>query len=142
VVFHSNATNLVTGDTNGKFDVFVRDRTAQTTRRVSVSSTGTEANQPSQHGKISADGRYVAFESWATNLTGSDTNGALDVFVRDLTLGSTRLVSETPGGGSGNGESHRHFISAGSQVVVFDSVASDLVPGDTNHQRDLFVGTP
>ena len=76
VVFHSNATNLVTGDTNGKFDVFVRDRTAQTTRRVSVSSTGTEANQPSQHGKISADGRYVAFESWATNLTGSDTNGA------------------------------------------------------------------
>ena len=133
VVFHSNATNLVTGDTNGKFDVFVRDRTAQTTTRVSVSSTEAEGNQPSQHGKISADGRYVAFESWATNLTGSDTNGALDVFVRDLTLGTTRLVSGTAGGRPGNGKSHRHFISTSSQVVVFEFGC--LGPRPRRHQQ-------
>ena len=133
VVFHSNATNLVTGDINGKFDVFVRDRTAQTTTRVSVSSTGAEGNHPSQHGKISADGRYVAFESWATNLADSDTNGALDVFVRDLTLGTTRLVSGTPGGGPGNGEfaSPLHLRQQPGRGLQFGC----LGPGPRRHQQ-------
>lgn len=142
VVFHSDATNLVTGDTNRKNDVFVRDRTARTTTRISLGAGGAQLNNTSRYGKITPDGRYVAFESLATNLVGGDGNGTIDVFVRDLQAGTTRLVSRASGGGTGNGQSHRHFISATGQVVVFDSAATDLVPGDTNQQTDIFLSTP
>src|SRR5512139_932176 len=85
VTFGSLATNLVGGDTNSVQDIFVRDRQTNTTTRVSVATGGSQANYPgsSYRPSISADGRFVAFDSVATNLVGSDTNALSDVFVHD-----------------------------------------------------------
>src|SRR4029079_1646625 len=93
VAFWSSASNLVPNDTNGVNDVFVRDRLTNTTTRVSIDSSGVEGNGPSTDPAFSADGRYVAFQSAATNLVPNDTNGKIDVFVRDLQLGVTLRVS-------------------------------------------------
>jgi hypothetical protein len=93
VVFDSGASNLVAGDTNQRVDVFVRDRVAGTTERVSVGSGRTEANDNSLGGAISADGRFVVFDSEASNLVAGDTNGRFDVFVRDREAGTTTLIS-------------------------------------------------
>ena len=82
----------MSGDTNGLTDVFVRDRTLATTVPVSVSSAEAQANADSFTAAISADGRYVAFQSGATNLVTGDINGKTDVFVRDLVLGTTSRV--------------------------------------------------
>jgi hypothetical protein len=82
VGFTSNAANLVPGDTNGTFDVFVRDRAERTTTRVSVGSNGRQGNNSSSSASISALGRSVAFASAAGNLVPGDTNGQGDVFVR------------------------------------------------------------
>jgi hypothetical protein len=87
VAFDSLATNLVPGDTNGTWDVFVRDRQTGSTERVSVDSTGAQGSGVSNNASISADGRYVGFNSGATNLVPDDTNGVADVFVRDLLAG-------------------------------------------------------
>jgi len=93
VAFVSTAINLVSGDTNDNTDIFVRDRTANTTTRVSVSSTGTQANGDSDYPAISGDGRYVAFWSAANSLAAGDTNDALDIFVHDLmTHQTTRFM--------------------------------------------------
>ena len=86
VAFESSASNLVAGDTNGRYDVFVRDRLAGVTRQMSVGAGG-QANDYSAFPAISANGRSVAYESYASNLVRGDTNGALDVFVRDPLLG-------------------------------------------------------
>lgn len=132
VVFTSAATDLVPNDTNGRSDIFVRDVVANVTRLVSVAAgSSASANGTSANGVPSADGRYVAFESAATDLiTGFvDGNGAgRDVFVRDLTGGSTQLISvRRTGGGSADGASNRPFISADGGLVVFLSAAGDLV---------------
>jgi len=132
VVFTSAATDLVAGDTNGRSDIFVRDVVANVTRLVSVAAAGgVSANGTSANGAPSADGRYVAFESAATDLIAGfvDGNGAgRDVFVRDLTAATTQLISvRRTGGASANGASNRPFISADGGLVVFLSAASDLV---------------
>ena len=94
VVFGSNASNLVAGDTNNQVDVFVRDLQAARTSLVSVAADGGLANEGSNsYSSISDDGRYVVFESGASNLVAGDSNGRLDVFVRDLQTGITSLVS-------------------------------------------------
>ena len=139
VAFESKAANLVSGDTNGKIDVFVRDRTLDTTVRVSVSSAEVQGNGDSFGAAISADGRYVAFQSLATNLVSGDTNGKTDVFVRDLVLGTTVRVSRSTGGTQGNGNSQNAAISADGRYVAFDSLATNLVTGDTNATYDVFV---
>jgi Tol biopolymer transport system component len=143
VTFVSRASNLVRGDTNDVYDVFVRDRVRHTTRRVSVSTTGHQSRQSRFDAfmtpSISAHGRFVTFASTASNLAGADTNRGSDVFVRDTVAHTTRLVSVSVGGGSGNGESRLPAISADGRSVVFSSVASDLVPRDTNNKRDVFV---
>ena len=143
VAFVSRASNLVRGDTNDGYDVFVRDRVRHTTRRVSVSTAGHQSRQSRFDGSmtpsISAHGRFVTFASTASNLAGGDTNRGSDVFVRDTVAQTTRLVSVGLGGGSGSGESRLPGISADGSSVAFTSVASDLVPGDTNHERDVFV---
>ena len=140
VAFMSDSTNLVPGDTNGCADVFVRDRQLGTTERVSVSSSGTQADGFSGWPSVSADGRYVAFESSATNLVSWDTNGQGDVFVRDRQLGTTDLVSIGVGGFQGNGYSGYHAkISADGLHVAFTSIATNLVPGDGNGVADVFV---
>ena len=99
VTFDSSAANLVAGDTNGTHDVFVRDRAAGTTQRVSVAAGGGQADDESFAPSISADGRSVAFASFADNLVPGDTNGTTDVFVRDRTAGTTTRVSVRSDGG-------------------------------------------
>ena len=139
VAFNSGASNLVPGDTNGREDVFVRDRVTGTTERVSVGSAGEEGNSGSEWSAISADGRYVAFASRASNLVPGDTNGTNDVFVRDRLTGTTERVSVSSTGEEGNGHSGFPAISADGRYVAFDSWTSNFVPGDTNGSRDIFV---
>src|SRR5437588_12993673 len=93
VAFDSSASNLVAGDTNAAFDVFVRDRKAGKTKRVSVDSHGAQGNGDSSSPKISADGRFVAFTSSASNLVAGDTHAVTDVFVRDRKACKARRVS-------------------------------------------------
>ncbi|MFG3303444.1 TolB family protein [Micromonospora chersina] len=138
VAFDSSATNLVTGDTNGTDDVFVRDRGTKKTQRISVSSTGTQADAWSSGPSISADGRYVVFVSAATNLVAGDTNGLSDVFLRDLHSGTIRRVDVVAPGGQQDFGLHNATISADGQSVVLSTIAP-LVPGDTNGQQDVFV---
>jgi Tol biopolymer transport system component len=139
VVFGSDADNLVTGDANGVMDVFLRDRTLATTERVSISGTGAEGNEASSSPSVSADGRYVAFASLATNLVTGSALGTLDVFVRDRTVGTTRRVSADTLGSAGNDDSRTPSVSAGGLAVAFDSYATNLVTGDTNDWNDVFV---
>ena len=139
-VFWSYATNLVPGDTNGFVDVFVHDRLSGATERVNVSSTEAQANQDSGSSfAISADGRWVAFDSFANNLIFSDTNGRTDAFVRDRVTGVTERVSVASSGVQGNGDSYPTSLSAEGRYVAFWSQADNLVPGDTNKVADVFV---
>ncbi len=139
VAFVSLATNLVAGDTNGTYDIFVRGTVANTTTRVSLNSSGAEGNSVSTKPSISADGRYVAFYSGATNLVAGDTNGAYDIFVRDTVANTTVRVSLDSSGAQGNGDSSDPSISADGRYVAFGSVATNLVAGDTNGKQDIFV---
>ena len=141
VAFTSDATNLVPGDTNGYGDVFVRDRKLHKTARVSVGTAGAQGNgfSDSAYASISADGRFVAFESVATNLVAGDTNAMEDVFVRDRNLHRTVRVSISGAGAQGNGGSYAPSVSAGGRFVAFESVATNLVAGDTNAMQDVFV---
>jgi len=139
VAFHSYASNLVAGDTNGVSDVFVRDRATGTTTRVSVDSAGLEATGESFYPSISADGRYVAFQSLAANLVAGDVNGKEDVFVHDLQSGTTALVSQSSAGVQGDADSQAPAISADGGFVVFDSITASFVAGDANGASDVFV---
>ncbi|MFO0982712.1 MAG: calcium-binding protein [Planctomycetota bacterium] len=139
IVFDSYATNLVPGDTNGVPDIFVNDRLTGETTRVSVSSSGSEQDRSLGDAAISADGRYVAFDSLATNLVPGDTNGLADVFVHDRLTGETTRVSVNSAGTEGNDDSVGPAISADGRYVAFDSYATNLVPGDTNGAEDVFV---
>ncbi len=139
VAFDSLASNLVAGDTNGTGDVFVRDRVTGTTTRVSVATDGTQANLDSQGAAISADGRFVAFRSGASDLVAGDTNGRWDVFVHDRVTGATTRVSVATDGTQASLDSYGSSISADGRYVAFGSEASNLVAGDTNGQWDVFV---
>jgi Ca2+-binding RTX toxin-like protein len=139
VVFSSEASNLVPGETNNSTDIFVRDTLANTTTRVSISSTGDGANDGSYRPSISADGRFVTFDSDASNLVPGDTNNSTDIFVRDLSTNAITLVSVGSSGERGNDNSFNSSISANGRFVAFHSKATNLVPGDTNNSRDIFV---
>lgn len=139
VCFESFATNLVEGDTNGKKDIFIRDQQKKKTTRVSISSTGEQANSLSSYCALSADGRYVAFGSDATNLVPQDTNGQFDVFVHDLKTGETIRVSVDSFGNEGNEDSAVSPLSRNGRFVAFGSEASNLVAGDTNGVADSFI---
>ncbi len=142
IVFVSHANNLVTNDGHAFFlDVFVRDLTAGVTRLVSVQPSGRGGgNGNSIEPVVSSNGLFVAFQTEAGNLAGTDTNGASDVLLRDVMAGTTTLVSvNSAGTASGNGPSSNPQLSADGRYVVFESLASDLVSGDTNDLRDVFV---
>jgi LPXTG-site transpeptidase (sortase) family protein len=142
VAFESDADNLVAGDTNGTQDVFVRDRTTGTTTRASVATGGAEGNGYSDSPALSAEGRFVAFESIADNLVpaGGDTNGNADVFVHDRTTGTTTRVSvDSAENEAVGGHSDDSVISADGRYVAFTSDATNLVAGDTNNWGDIFV---
>jgi Tol biopolymer transport system component len=141
VAFVTDASNLVDDDTNRSLDVFVRDRVAGTTERVSVNSAGAQANSASIDPAISADGRFIAFESGASNLVAGGTNGAHpDIFVRDRLAGTTERVDVSSRGEETNAvATGSAAISADGRFVAFQSLASNLVPGDTNNAVDVFV---
>lgn len=137
VVFSSSA-RLVPEDQGSQIDLFVRDLESGSTERVSVGLAGAEANSVSFGGSISDDGRYVCFDSYASNLVEGDT-GELDVFVRDRLLGTTRCVSVAPDGHVADNRSFQGALSADGRFVAFTSLASNLVPNDTNNAHDVFV---
>ena len=138
VAFGSYASNLVANDTNTVIDVFVHDRNTATTERVSIASDGTEANDESFSPAISSDGRFVAFQSDATNLVLNDTNNKSDIFVHDRLTGSTERVSVNSDGKQANGDSIAPAISDDGFFVAFASEATNLVAGDTNNRADIF----
>ncbi len=134
IAFASDATNLVSGDTNNATDIFLRDRVAQTVKLVTKSGNG-DSLRPA----ISANGRYIAYESYATNLVAGDTNNASDIFRYDRTTGTTTRVSVASGGAQGDSDSISPAISDDGSRVAFASSASNLVSGDTNGSFDIFV---
>lgn len=140
VAFNSVADNLVPNDTNNVSDCFVRDMQTGTVERVSVSSGGQQANGKCWGPAISAGGRWVAFNSQATNLAGA-TNGLTQVYLHDRQTGATTLVSERRAGDGegGNGPSNDPGISKDGRYVVYESKASNLINGDTNDRKDIFL---
>jgi hypothetical protein len=139
VAFPSGASNLVPGDTNGTRDIFVRDTLANITTRLSVNSAGNQGDNTSASPSISANGRFVAFSSFASNLVPGDINTNVEVFVRDTLTNTTTGISVGSAGNQGNGDSYRPSISGDGRFVAFLSRASNLVPGDTNLESDIFV---
>jgi hypothetical protein len=142
VVFESLATNLVANDTNNAQDIFVRDLVTGTTERISVASDGSQANMPSHDASISADGRYVAFRSSATNLHAGDLNTDTDIYLRDRVLGTTTHLSKSSAGVFANKGSDLPAVSGDGRFVAFDSSATNLVPNDTNARDDIFFVDP
>jgi Tol biopolymer transport system component len=138
VAFRSRAVNLVRGDTNRSWDVFLHDRKTGRTRRVSVNSRGAQADGDSVAPSISADGRLVAFSS-AASLVNADRSRAWDIFVRSWKKGKTMRVSVRSNGRGGDRNSDLGVISANGRVVAFMSKATNLVRGDTNRWGDIFV---
>ncbi len=142
VVFVSFAPNLVPGDSGSSIndgDVFVRDRSNGTTVRASISSDGSAGNHRSWAPDISANGRYVAFESEADNLVANDTNDATDVFVHDLETGDTTMVSRAADGTQGDTRSFAPRLSGDGALVVFTSDAFNLTVGDTQGQTNVYL---
>jgi Tol biopolymer transport system component len=146
VAFTSRSTNFVEFDTNQKQDVFIHVIGTGVTARVSVATDGTAPNQDCFFPSLSADGRFVAFQSAANNLVPGDTNAQSDVFVYDRGLGVLERASVSTAGAQGTGASSSAAISADGRYLVFQSTAPNLVSGDTNASsdvflRDRFVGT-
>jgi WD40-like Beta Propeller Repeat len=140
VVFESWG-DLVEGDTNGLNDVFIHDNATNKTSLVSVSSQGGQGNNMSNKASISADGRFVVFESFADNLVPGDTNGVSDIFVRDLVAKTTTRVSVDSNGRQGNSYSGAGLpsISGDGRFVAFTSLSENLVANDKNRTWDAFV---
>ncbi len=141
VVFHSDATNLVPGDSNGSTDVFLKDRHTGSLRRVSVGINGAQGNQNSQNASISADGRWIVFESEATNLTGDDINGVADIFLYDAQAGKlVRRVNVTSDGMEARG-GHSRFprISANGRHITFESRATNLTSDSPTGLWEIYV---
>jgi hypothetical protein len=124
---------------NGSPDVFVHDVMTGETTRVSVATDGTEGNDGSYSPSISSDACYVAFYSFATNLVSGDTNGVGDIFVHDRQIGVTTCVSVASDGTQGNDYSFKPSISSNGRYVAFESYANNLVSGDSNGYREIFV---
>ncbi|MEG4338062.1 DUF4347 domain-containing protein, partial [Microcoleus sp. D3_18_C2] len=139
VVFGSNASNLVTGDTNSRNDIFLRDTQTNTTTRLSLDSAAAQGNGDSTNPSISPDGRYVVFQSFASNLVAGDTNFTNDIFLRDTQTNITTRLSLDSAAAEGNGGSDQPSISPDGRYVVFYSFASNLVTGDTNSRADIFL---
>ena len=139
VAFASQATNLDRHDGDHGSDVYVRDLLAGTTTLVSVNAVGKKGNNVSWMPSISYDGRYVAFESAADDLVSGDTNGALDIFCRDLVGGGIVRVSVDSSGAQAALGGGQPEISARGRFVAFESASGDLVGGDSNGITDIFV---
>jgi Tol biopolymer transport system component len=141
VAFRSAAANLVPGDGGGKTDIFLKDTSGGSVKRISTDMAGNEADGDSDKPAISADGRFIAFSSDATNLVPDDTNGQVDVFLKDAQTGAISLISTNAAGEQGdeaNGFTSL-AISADGRYVAFDSRSTNMVPDDTNQKADIFL---
>jgi Tol biopolymer transport system component len=140
VAFYSRAENLVDDDTNGLDDVFVRFMPGAMTERINLSSSGQQTiDLGSWQPSISRLGRYVAFLSDAPNLVPGDANGVGDIFARDRGTGITTRLTESLAGIEADNYSSNPMITEDGRFVVFESSATNLVPGDTNDRRDVFI---
>lgn len=139
VVFESNASNLVAGDTNAKRDIFLKNLATGEVTLVSQNLAGQIGNNNSFDPVISNDGTKVAFATLATNLDTVDGNGRQDIYVKDLTTGVVTFVSSSSTGELSNGTNNAPVFSPDGTKVAFYSQASNLVSGDTNAARDIFV---
>lgn len=139
VAFTSTANNLVAGDANSAADIFVKDLTTGVITLVSADAVGNQANGGSYNSSFSPDGTKVAFASAAGNLVAGDTNSAVDVFVKDLATGAITRASADAIGNQTNGGSYNPVISPDGMKVAFESDANNLVAGDTNGARDVFI---
>jgi uncharacterized repeat protein (TIGR01451 family) len=140
IVFLSFATNLVPGDNNGKSDIFVYDTLLDTMEMVSVSSSGVQGNEGSKDPAICGNGRFVSFTSESTNLVPLPHNGERQVYIHDRLTHTTFLGTGTDTF-MGNGRAHRSTLSADCSTIGFATEANNLISGDTNGLRDLFVGS-
>jgi len=139
VVFHSGSALLVPNDDNDEFDVFLRDRDTDTTTRLSVNEEGEEGDNTSEFARISGDGSMVSFASLAGNLTPTDSTQLRDIFVRDLVGGPMNLISVNNDGLQGNSHSSFPSLNQDGSVVVYQSLATNLVPMDGNETFDVFA---
>ncbi len=140
VAFSSTASNLAPNDNNGKSDIFWRDRATGETRLVSINRSGASGNNDSFGPIISADGRFVGFQSLASDLVNSDGNGGFDVFVRDVLASNTISASISSNGNStGSGDSYSPKFANNGRIIAFASTADNLVSNDTNRTADVFV---
>ncbi|MCJ7548509.1 MAG: hypothetical protein MUQ30_02365, partial [Anaerolineae bacterium] len=139
IVFASEATNLVDGDSNGVQDIFLHDWLSGTTERVSLNGQGQEADGASAWPEISADGSIVVFSSTATNLVEGDTNNFEDVFVVDLQSGAVEWVSHPASGGQADVASSQPAISGDGRFVAFVSAATNLVTGATSGWEEIYL---
>lgn len=139
VAFTSTANDLVSGDSNGQADIFVKNLTSGAINRVSVDAAGSQANAGSKQAQLSADATQVVFVSSATNLVANDLNAVDDIFVKNVTTGAISLVSTNSTKVQANAASWKPYFSADGGKVVFVSDASNLMVGDTNAVADIFV---
>ncbi|MFF5247742.1 S8 family serine peptidase [Streptosporangium sp. NPDC000095] len=139
VTFASPGSNFVADDTNNDLDIFVTDLRTLAVERVSVASDGTQSDGFSLSPTVSADGRLVGFGSGATNLVPGDVNGQTDAFAHDRQTGRTELISVASDGTRSDGLSSSPSFSADGRFAVFNSDATNLVPGDVNEKTDVFV---
>jgi len=138
IAFEGEPINFVPDDTNGVYDIFLRDTELGITSRMSVSTAGTEGSQDSYQPSISSDGRYVAFYSESDELVSGGTSGTYDVFVRDTNLNITSQVSVSSAGTPGDADSSYPDISPNGRYVVFESFAKNIVPGISDDNKDIF----
>ncbi|MCK5054224.1 MAG: PD40 domain-containing protein, partial [Anaerolineales bacterium] len=140
IAFSSNSAQLVAGDTLGMRDIFLWNRASRAIERVSVTQAGYQADSLSYVPALSADGRFIAFRSHASNLVAGDTNNMGDIFLRDRLNGTMQRVNLSSSGEQAlGGPSDEPAISADGRFIVFRSMATNLVPNDTNGGRDIFV---
>ena len=139
VVFQSNATNLVSQDSNIAYDIFLHDTQNGITSRLSIDSTGNQGNGGAWNPSISGNGRFVVFSSASTNLVTGDTNGVQDIFLRNIENSSTSRVSINSTGLQGNSDSDNPSVSDDGKYVTFMSNANNLVNGDINGAYDIFL---
>ena len=148
-VFYSEATNIVPGDTNDFPDAYLYDRVLDTVRRVSIAADGTQGDRAALHPALSSDGRYISYYHLSDLLTPGDVNDEADIHVIDRDPDGNGIFDEAPwtidlislahDGSAGNAQSRYSWKSDDGRYVVFESAASNLVPGDTNNDRDLFL---
>lgn len=134
VLFSSSAGDLGAGVVGSQFNVYLRERATGSTRLVSVGLDGAAANSDSEAGGISADNRFVVFQSAASNLVANDVNGFRDIFLRDLASNSTTCVTFNANGGSDHPQ-----ISADGNWVVFESVAKNLGAPIQKNLKELYA---